>query len=1582
MRSCARKYLIVLLVAGMILAANIPMMLTGGTAKAAVPINRDRIKNLIYPAFGYPAIIKSGEQLTVEFDPRDQNWSLPLPQYVQFQVNITTTNSKYPLTQSLPVEGFWIDYSQKWPEYSQAREPRARIYLLQVTVPEHIPLHLYDMTVRGQLQAGVWTTDSQPHSLQTVLEYKDDYNVAQLTDIHVWGPEASYPGSCTMERNYRHEAYSPTDGYGATYYHKAIDQINREKPDFITYTGDYDFSQKWIYQENYGSFSQYQNTPWNGSYYEPWFEMDWFYQESLKLDVPVFMIPGNHDGYARYDTFNTKLEEDYLASWRDLFGPQYYSFDYGNYHFTGINSMDWTSSQRNLHWAIPNLILLPGKWQGQVGSGGDAFEAGWTQARENAINENNFTDQLLWLRNDLQSHAGSAMRTVIMHHDPWRQGGTGEQFDDEMEFGLLPMGGKGAGRLSVVKLLRENNVALVLSGHDHSDAYSAIGWEAGGGEVKFVNTGAVMLHDASSIWNPDFTAMWDYPCYRNIHVSAGSVVNFYYKLANDSGGNPLQWSWPIYAATNVGGPTNYADLSTPAVESLWTPTDPGSAETVTCQITNHLTGREITPGGDWSGDLKGASTEFPMPYLSGGYYYTLTNGTFGDVFDNSETSPDHRTYEVSTDVSHATDPVHPNVAQVILQKSATPDVTPPSCSTFQINGGAASTDFAEVTLTNNATDSESGLLDMMISNDDPTFTGCFWQRYEASTAWTLQRTGGTRTVYIKFRDRAMPGNESAPMSASIILTGNPPAITNVTPPAAKVGVAVQITGTDFGTPSPSDKVRFNGLLADVSSWTDTQIDCTVPEGAYTGVVTVTNDAGSVSRDFQVLPSINWITPDAGWNNGPVHVSNLEGNGFLASGGYPHVKLTDGTHDIVATNVDVISPQSVSCDFDLTGATVGIYSVVLENQDGGTDTLGGGFSVDWPPPELTAVTPPSGLNNGSVAITDLAGDHFRAGARVELMNGTTEIPATNVQVVSATKVTCDFDLTGAAVGKWDVYLENDDGEGATLPQAFTIEYPAPSVSGITPAHGYINGITDVTDLAGANFRAGATVKLARGGQPDIAATDVNVVSASKITCKLDLTGVAEGPWDVVVQNDDSKTGKLVGGFDAGWSTTHIDSVAPDHGKPGDTVTIKGSNFAATNKASSVAFGQVPAPDLVSWSNTEIKVLVPVGAAGSAPVVVTAPTGPSNSAAFTAFQPSWYLPEGSTAWGYETYISVVNPNSDKSATVDVTYMTGNGAVNGGAFSIKPQSRLTIDPAPVVPGSDFSTRVVCREGFDIAVDRTMTWGGGIEGHNSIGVPGASRTWYLAEGSSAFGFETWLLVQNPGRSPAKCDITYMVEGQGPVKVTKTVPANSRSTFNMADDIGQKNASIEVQSDSPVIPERAMYRNNDREGQDSVGTTAPAIDFYLAEGSTAWGFTTWVLVQNPNAAPASVTLTYMTTDGPIVKGPVTVPAGSRLSIKANDQVKNTDTSIKVHGDRPIIAERAMYWDNGTGEACHDTIGLAGAHGAFYLPDGQTSNGRETWTLVQNPNSTDVTIEVTYMTDASGGNVAFTDVVKANSRKT
>ena len=78
-----------------------------------------------------------------------------------------------------------------------------------------------------------------------------------------------------------------------------------------------------------------------------------------------------------------------------------------------------------------------------------------------------------------------------------------------------------------------------------------------------------------------------------------------------------------------------------------------------------------------------------------------------------------------------------------------------------------------------------------------------------------------------------------------------------------------------------------------------------------------------------------------------------------------------------------------------------------------------------------------------------------------------------------------------------------------------------------------------------------------------------------------------------------------------------------------------------------------------------------------------------------------------------------------------------------------------------------------------------------------------------------------------------------------------------------------------------------------------------------------------------------------------------------------------------------MYWNGGPDNAqvCHDSIGLDRPYTNWYLADGQSSEGRETWTLVQNPNSTAVTVEVTYMTPNGTGNVTKTETIAASSRK-
>jgi hypothetical protein len=89
-------------------------------------------------------------------------------------------------------------------------------------------------------------------------------------------------------------------------------------------------------------------------------------------------------------------------------------------------------------------------------------------------------------------------------------------------------------------------------------------------------------------------------------------------------------------------------------------------------------------------------------------------------------------------------------------------------------------------------------------------------------------------------------------------------------------------------------------------------------------------------------------------------------------------------------------------------------------------------------EVTSITPNSGYMDEQVSITNLAGSDFETGAGVALIKGSSVISATNVVVVSSSRITCDFDLTGAAVGRWTVRVVNPGGEYAELVDGFSVK----------------------------------------------------------------------------------------------------------------------------------------------------------------------------------------------------------------------------------------------------------------------------------------------------------------------------------------------------------------------------------------------------------------------------------------------------------------------------------------------------------------------------------------------------------------
>jgi hypothetical protein len=91
------------------------------------------------------------------------------------------------------------------------------------------------------------------------------------------------------------------------------------------------------------------------------------------------------------------------------------------------------------------------------------------------------------------------------------------------------------------------------------------------------------------------------------------------------------------------------------------------------------------------------------------------------------------------------------------------------------------------------------------------------------------------------------------------------------------------------------------------------------------------------------------------------------------------------------------------------------------------------------PELSAVQPGSGGNNGVVTLT-ITGRNLTSGAKVSLLQpvGPGVIGAGTATVAAdGSSLSAPIDLTGAATGVWNVQVTNPDSQKVALPSAFTI-----------------------------------------------------------------------------------------------------------------------------------------------------------------------------------------------------------------------------------------------------------------------------------------------------------------------------------------------------------------------------------------------------------------------------------------------------------------------------------------------------------------------------------------------------------------
>lgn len=340
------------------------------------------------------------------------------------------------------------------------------------------------------------------------------------------------------------------------------------------------------------------------------------------------------------------------------------------------------------------------------------------------------------------------------------------------------------------------------------------------------------------------------------------------------------------------------------------------------------------------------------------------------------------------------------------------------------------------------------------------------------------------------------------------------------------------------------------------------------------------------------------------------------------------------------------------------------------------------------------------------------------------------------------------------------------------------------------------------------------------------------------------------------------------------------------------------------------------------------------------------GGSDSVGAQAPSKNWYLAEGYTADNFDEYVLVQNPQ-EKSVRVKMTFMREGAGPLSREFDLAPLSRFTLNlkSVPGLENTPVSTRAESSD--EVICERSMyfNYNGNIGGHDSIGVTEPSDHWFLAEGYTAESYDTYALVMNPGNKPANVKLSFLRTDGYQSSVSFNLPPLSRKTV-MVDSVPGFEAaevSTEVSSDRGVIAERAVYFNaNGRDGgHDSIGVSAPAARWYLAEGYTGGTFDTYVLIMNPAGTPVTVKTTFMRGDGYNWSRTDRLLPRSRFTIHADEmpgfQDAELSTLVEAQGAGKVIAERAMYFVyNGQYPGGHDSVGVNAPANTWYFAEGYT----------------------------------------------
>jgi hypothetical protein len=453
-------------------------------------------------------------------------------------------------------------------------------------------------------------------------------------------------------------------------------------------------------------------------------------------------------------------------------------------------------------------------------------------------------------------------------------------------------------------------------------------------------------------------------------------------------------------------------------------------------------------------------------------------------------------------------------------------------------------------------------------------------------------------------------------SPSIFFVVQPPSLNNFSPNAGSVGTSVTINGSSFVSIT---SVKFNGVASSYSVNSTNQIVATVPPGASSGVVSVSNPAGtSVGGTFYFPPQITSFTP---------------------GGGTPGTSVT-----IIGNNF------SITNQVDFNGVGVG-FSIQNDNRI------------------LTSV--PGGATTGVLHVTTAAGTTasltpFYVGAPPSISDFTpTGGPSGTTVIIHG----ANFDnLTGVAFNGVSVpfHVLNSGSLSAVVPgntSTGPISATNPAGTGTSIDNFYVGAPPTVRAFTPSNGPAGTAVTLKGTGFLNATRVRFGGVDATSFSSSVDSVLVATVPAAAVTGpinvTNPAGSGASATSFGVGPRLTSLTPPSvPASAATGSIITLTGDHLTG---AYDVRFNGTLASFVVDL-DTQITAFIPPGAT-TGPVTVTTPQGTATSPfAFeiVTFTPPAHAPFASWTTDVMSNLPVCAAVNDQSAPVICADSTGGAFI----------------------------------------------------------------------------------------------------------------------------------------------------------------------------------------------------------------------------------------------------------------------------------------------------------------------------------